>query len=63
MSKEPYENRKCEVCGKPLEKQKWNDLGDMWDLRITCSDLDCNMEPYNTSELKGENDANKRNVD
>ena len=55
--KEPYGDEKCKICHGPLEKQRWGDWGDLIEWRITCSNLACKLEPYNTTTLKEVKDA------
>ena len=56
MAKELYEGHNCEVCGNPMMKERWTDLGDMIELRITCQNILCKMIPYHITELKKEED-------
>ena len=57
MAKEPY-GKNCPECGKPLMKEHWCDMGDMEELRITCSRLECNLEPYHITITKLKKEEN-----
>ena len=57
MAKQPYEDKKCNLCGKPLLKETWGSFGDLIEIRVTCSDLKCKLEPYHSTELKEDDNA------